>query len=70
MIVVIADSLQSATLSVLRELPIRVIDVSFESSTKVKSLNAALQALPDDYDYAVILDADNVMAALLSRENE
>ena len=71
MIVVIADSLQSATLSVLRELPIRVIDVSFESSTKVKPLNAALQALPDDYDYAVILDADNVMElSYLERMNE
>lgn len=60
-VVVIADSLQPATLAALRELPIRVVEVHFESSTKVKSLNAALQALPQEYEYAVILDADNVM---------
>lgn len=60
-VVVIADSLQPATLAALRELPIRVVEVHFESSTKVKSLNAALQSLPPEYDYAVILDADNVM---------
>jgi len=61
-IVVIADSLQPATVAALRRLPIRVIEVFFESSTKVKSLNAALGELPNNYDYAVILDADNIMA--------
>src|SRR5689334_17493244 len=60
-IVVIADSLQPATIAALRKLPIKVVEVSFESSTKVKSLNTALAQLPDEYDYAVILDADNVM---------
>jgi len=70
-VVVMADSLQPKTLTMLRQLPIRVIEVNFESSTKVKSLNVALQALPDDYDYAVILDADNVMAfSFLERMNE
>jgi cellulose synthase/poly-beta-1,6-N-acetylglucosamine synthase-like glycosyltransferase len=61
-IVVIADSLQPATILELRKLPIKVVEVSFETSTKVKSLNTALMQLPDIYDYAVILDADNVMA--------
>jgi cellulose synthase/poly-beta-1,6-N-acetylglucosamine synthase-like glycosyltransferase len=61
-LVIIADSLQPETIVALRKLPIKVIEVSFESSTKVKSLNTALAQLPDDYDYAVILDADNVMA--------
>lgn len=61
-IVVIADSLQPATIVELKKLPIRVVEVSFETSTKVKSLNAALNQIPDHYDYAVILDADNVMA--------
>lgn len=60
-IVVVADSLQPATVAALRRQPIRVIEVSFESSTKVKSLNTALAQLPDHYDYAVILDADNIM---------
>jgi len=61
-VVVIADSLQPATLELLRKLPIRVVEVHFESSTKVKSLNMALSQLDTArYDYAVILDADNVM---------
>ncbi len=61
-VVIIADSLQSETIQKLRELPIKVIPVSFENSTKVKSLNSAFAELEDNYDYAVILDADNVMA--------
>ncbi len=60
-IVVIADSLQNSTLNELRKLPIEVIEVHFDNSTKVKSLNAALNRLPEVYDYAIILDTDNVM---------
>ncbi len=60
-IVVIADSLQKKTIETLRLLPIYVVEVHFESSTKVKSLNAALSQLPNEFDYAIILDADNVM---------
>ena len=60
-VVVIADSLQAETLQTLRSLPIRVIEVVFEKSTKAKALNAALQRLPNAYDIAVILDADNLM---------
>lgn len=60
-VVVIADSLKPATLQRLRELPIKVVKVSFERSTKVKALNRAMAVLGDDYDCALILDADNVM---------
>lgn len=60
-VVVIADSLQATTLEHLRRLPIKVIEVSFEKSTKVKALNRAMQLLGDDYDCALILDADNIM---------
>jgi cellulose synthase/poly-beta-1,6-N-acetylglucosamine synthase-like glycosyltransferase len=61
-VVVIADSLQEKTITALQQLPIKVVEVQFASSTKVKSLNFAIQTLPDaKYDYAVILDADNVM---------
>lgn len=68
---VIADSLKGETLELLRSLPLSVIEVSFENSTKVKSLNKALEQIPDSkYDYAVILDADNVMERdFLSRMN-
>lgn len=70
-VVIIADSLQPATLEFLRKLPLKVVEVKFESSTKVKSLNMALSQLnANDYDYAVILDADNVMEPdFLKRQN-
>jgi len=59
---IIADSLQAATIRELKKLPVTVVEVSFESSTKVKSLNYALGKIPDSrYDFAVILDADNIM---------
>lgn len=61
-VVVIADSLQPETVQALRRWPIKVIEVSFDKSTKAKALNVALQQLPDVYDIAVILDADNLMA--------
>ncbi len=59
-VVVIADSLQPSTLLALRELPIQVVEVSFDKSTKAKALNVALQKTKGSYDYALILDADNV----------
>jgi cellulose synthase/poly-beta-1,6-N-acetylglucosamine synthase-like glycosyltransferase len=58
---VIADSLQPETLQKLRSLPIKVVEVSFEKSTKVKALNSAFASLDSSYDIGVILDADNVM---------
>lgn len=60
-VVVIADSLKPESIQVLRSLPIKVVEVSFEVSTKAKSLNKALEILPQEYDYALILDADNIM---------
>ena len=61
-VIIIADSFKSETLSSLRQLPIKVIEVSFDKSTKSKALNKAMDQLTDLYDIAVILDADNVMA--------
>lgn len=60
-VIIIADSLQPEIILKLKELPIKVVEVKFESSTKVKSLNEALRQVSDNYDYAIILDADNVM---------
>jgi len=61
-VVVIADSFQEDTLERLSHLPIKVIEVSFEKSTKSKALNKAMADLSDCYDVAVVLDADNIMA--------
>ena len=70
-VVIIADSLKPETLDTLRKLPVKLIEVSFEKSTKSKALNKAMSQLPDNYyDIAVILDADNVMESdFLSRIN-
>jgi cellulose synthase/poly-beta-1,6-N-acetylglucosamine synthase-like glycosyltransferase len=61
-VVVIADSFQPDTIAFLKSLPIRVIEVSFDKSTKSRALNRAMELLPETYDIAVILDADNLMA--------
>ncbi|MGC8864748.1 MAG: glycosyltransferase [Bacteroidales bacterium] len=60
-VVIIADSFKPETLEALRKLPIKVIEVSFEISTKAKALTEAVKQLPDTYDLCIILDADNVM---------
>ncbi|RPE08360.1 glycosyltransferase [Chitinophaga lutea] len=59
--VVIADSLRPETLEALRGPGVRVIPVSFDVSTKAKSLNTAFEQLEDRYDLALICDADNVL---------
>lgn len=59
--VVISDSMKPETNASLSVLPIRLIEVHFEKSTKSKALNAAMAALGDDYDIALVLDADNVI---------
>lgn len=62
-VVIIADSFQPQTIAKLKALPIKLIEVSFDKSTKSKALNKAMSELPNDYDIALILDADNVMAS-------
>ncbi len=62
-VVIIADSFTEKTLNVLRALPIKIVEVSFEKSTKGKALQKAIDAtITDPVDIVVILDADNHMA--------
>jgi len=62
-VVIIADSFSEATLATLRSLPIKVVEVQFEKSTKGKALQKAIDATANDpVDIVVILDADNHMA--------
>lgn len=61
-VVIIADSFLSETIESLRQLPIKVIEVKFDKSTKSKALNKAMEQLDEPYEIAVVLDADNVMA--------
>ena len=59
---ILADSFQESTLQQLRELPVEVLVMEFEKSTKIKSLNSALSRIHKPYDIVVISDADNVLA--------
>ena len=61
-VVVIADSFRKETLDILKTLPIKVLEVAFDISTKSKALNKAMEQLTEEYDIAVILDADNMMS--------
>jgi cellulose synthase/poly-beta-1,6-N-acetylglucosamine synthase-like glycosyltransferase len=62
-VVIIADSFKPETIAKLKKLPIKLVEVSFDVSTKSKALNKAMADLGDDYDVALILDADNTMEA-------
>jgi cellulose synthase/poly-beta-1,6-N-acetylglucosamine synthase-like glycosyltransferase len=60
-VIIIADSFQSSTLEILRTLPIHVIEVVFEKSSKSRALNKAMSQIDKNYDSVIILDADNIM---------
>lgn len=70
-VIIIADSFSEKTVAKLKTLPIKVIEVSFEKSTKAKSLNKVMGMLGNVYDVAVVLDADNLMhKSYLSKINQ
>ena len=60
-VIIIADSFSADTLTELRKLPIQVMEVVFENSSKAKALKEAVKRLNSKYDVALILDADNIM---------
>ncbi len=69
-IIIIADTFKKETIDLLNTLDIRVVEVSFEKSTKSKALNKAMEIIGDNYDVALVLDADNIMATdFISRIN-
>ena len=61
-IVIIADSFTETTLKALKNLPLKVIEVSFKKSTKGKALKKAVEITAlNPVDIVVIIDADNHM---------
>lgn len=61
-VVVIADSMKPDTVETLRSHGIEVVEVSFEQSSKAKSLQAGMDFLgADAADIVTILDADNIV---------
>lgn len=62
-VIVIADQLQPDTLVQLRKMPVEIVEVAFERSTKARALQATLARYEEDaFDAALVLDADNHMA--------
>lgn len=59
--IVISDKMKDETNATLSDLPIILVKVFFENSTKAKALNYAMKQIGDDYDIAVVLDADNII---------
>jgi cellulose synthase/poly-beta-1,6-N-acetylglucosamine synthase-like glycosyltransferase len=59
---IIADSLKPETIEKLKQMPLQVIEVFFENSTKSKALNKAIENTADGFDAAVVFDIDNVAA--------
>ncbi len=60
-VIIIADSFKESTIEQLKTLPVKIIEVSFDVSTKSKALNRAMTIISDQYDIALVLDADNIM---------
>jgi cellulose synthase/poly-beta-1,6-N-acetylglucosamine synthase-like glycosyltransferase len=59
---VAADKLKKETIDQLRAIPVNVLEVQFELSSKARSLNKLLNWIPgNEFDIAIILDADNIM---------
>ncbi len=65
---VIADQLKNETIALLKELNIELIIVSFEKSTKVKSLRAYAEQFGLQSDYTILLDADNCIEPTFIKE--
>lgn len=59
-LVIIADKMKQETINAIKQLPVHLLEVHFENSTKAKALRYALENLPaQNYQIAIVLDADN-----------
>ncbi|MFD0793904.1 glycosyltransferase [Mucilaginibacter litoreus] len=59
---VIADSMQPETIVQLKAMPLQVLEVVFENSTKSKALHRGIAETHGDFDAAVVFDIDNIAA--------
>ena len=60
-VAVISDHMQPETNLALSELPITLLQPVFEKSSKAKAMQYAMDHIKEDYDYVIIMDADNVV---------
>ena len=70
-IYVVSDNMTAETNASLKRLPISVLEVDFENSSKAKALNLAMKYIDvEDYSIVVIMDADNrTIPSFLSQIN-
>jgi cellulose synthase/poly-beta-1,6-N-acetylglucosamine synthase-like glycosyltransferase len=71
-IVVISDKMSGETNQILSKLPLNLLVVNPDESSKSYALNYAIKNIPDEkYDIVVILDADNIVeSSFLSAIND
>ena len=70
-VAVISDHMQPETNDQLRQFPITLLTPVFEKSSKAKAMQYAMDQIKEEFDYVVILDADNVVDAdFLEKLNE
>ena len=70
-VAVISDHMQPETNNQLRQFPITLLTPIFEKSSKAKAMQYAMDQIKDEFDYVVILDADNVVNSdFLEKLNE
>ena len=70
-VAVISDHMQPETNDKLKALPVTLLTPVFEKSSKAKAMQYAMDQIKEDYDYVVILDADNVVDSdFLEKLNE
>ena len=71
-LIVIADSLSEEVMYRLMQKPIKLMPFNDKNRTKALALNTIIAQLPDDYEIALILDADNLLQDrdYLSRLND
>ena len=70
-VAVISDHMQPETNDQLRQFPITLLTPVFEKSSKAKAMQYAMDQIKEEFDYVVILDADNVVNSdFLEKLNE
>ena len=60
-VAVISDHQQESTERLLSDLPVTLLRPVFEKSSKAKALQFAISEVSGQYDYVVVLDADNIV---------
>ena len=61
-VTIVSDHQQAATDSMLSDLPLTLQRPQFENSSKARALQYAVHHTAGQYDYVVVLDADNIIS--------